>query len=123
MSIQPRIILALAGLCGAAGVALAAVAAHVAGGDVLATAAQFLILHAAAAVGLVGIGWRAERTSRLALAAAAALLAGALLFSGDLALRQLAGMKLLFGTAPLGGTVMIVGWILVAAAAVLSSEP
>ena len=53
MSMRPagRVLLALAGLTGAAGVALAAAGAHM-GGDNLATASVFLLVHAAAAAGL-----------------------------------------------------------------------
>lgn len=111
-----RIILALAGLVGASGVVLAAVAAHVPGAAELATAAEFLLLHAAAAVGLVALAARGSGATPLA--GAAAMLLGAALFSGDLALRQLAHTKLLWGTAPFGGTIMIVGWVLVIGTAV-----
>ena len=41
-----RILIALAGLSGASGVALAAWASHRSGGDLLMTAAFFLLLHA-----------------------------------------------------------------------------
>ena len=112
-----RIVVAVAGLFGAAGVALAAVAAHVAGGSTLSTGAEFLILHAASVVALAAWGERSGRLAMPVLACAVAMLAGVALFSGDLALRQLAGTKLLWGTAPFGGTLMIVAWLGIAATA------
>src|SRR6185369_7546633 len=50
----PFLILAWAGIAGAAGVALAAVAAHKVESPALATAATMLAVHAAAAVGIAG---------------------------------------------------------------------
>lgn len=113
-----RIVLAFAGLVGAGGVVLAAMAAHVQGATELSTAAQFLLLHAAAAVGLAALA-AGGRGGVVAIVAACAMLLGAVLFSGDLALRQLAHTKLLWGTAPFGGTIMIVGWVLVVVTAVV----
>lgn len=106
-----RIVLAAAGLSGAAGVALAAAGAHV-GGDNLNTAAMFLLLHAAAAAGLA----RPPAPAGVLLPASV-LIAGSVLFSGDLALRALAETKLFAMAAPTGGTVMIAGWLLLALAA------
>ncbi len=110
-SIVERALTGVAGLAGASGVALAAVAAHVTGGATLTTAALFLLLHAAATLGIVALVAQGTM-SRLPLRVGGGLmLLGVLLFSGDLALRQLAGLKLLWGTAPAGGTIMILGWL------------
>ncbi|MEW6122864.1 MAG: DUF423 domain-containing protein [Pseudomonadota bacterium] len=106
-----RLLLLVAGLFGAAGVAASAVAAHLAGGASLATAGQFLMIHAAAIAALSAAGLLATRGAVLLLVGATAMAAGTLLFSGDLALRALMGIKLLWGTAPFGGTLMIAGWI------------
>lgn len=106
-----RLLLLLAGLFGAAGVAASAVAAHLAGGASLATAGHFLMIHAAAIAALSAAGLLATRGAVLLLVGATAMAAGTLLFSGDLALRALMGIKLLWGTAPFGGTLMIAGWI------------
>jgi uncharacterized membrane protein YgdD (TMEM256/DUF423 family) len=106
-----------AGLAGAAGVALAAMAAHGADTAMLATPAQFLIMHAAAAATAVTLAGRASRACFF-LAAAAVLLAGATLFSGAVAMRVLSGSPPFPMAAPIGGTVMIVGWLLLAAAGV-----
>ena len=77
------ILVGVSGLMGAAGVGLAAWAAHRGGGDMLMTAALFLILHAGAVAGIA-----LAARSRLPLAAASALAWGATLFSGDLARKQ-----------------------------------
>jgi uncharacterized membrane protein YgdD (TMEM256/DUF423 family) len=117
-----RIVVAVSGLTGASGVILAAVAAHVAGATNVATAAYFLLFHAAAALALAALPQPRHRLS-LPLAAAGVLLLGAVLFSADVALRQLAGFKLLWGTAPAGGSLAIVGWLIVVAAAVATRRP
>ncbi len=106
-----RLLLCLAGLMGAAGVSAAAVAAHLSGGAVLQTAAEFLILHAAALIGLAALSAQAGQGRILLLVGATAIGLGTLLFSGDLALRALMETKLLWGTAPFGGTLMIAGWL------------
>jgi uncharacterized membrane protein YgdD (TMEM256/DUF423 family) len=112
MSPWSRILLALAGLYGAAGVGLAAWAAHRSGGERLMTAALFLILHAGP---LAAVGLAAPR--RALLLAASALALGAFLFSGDLALSLLAGLRPWPMAAPAGGMLLIAGWLWLAAAA------
>ncbi|MFG1478880.1 DUF423 domain-containing protein [Xanthobacter sp. V4C-4] len=120
MDIWTRILLVLAGLLGACGVAGAAVAAHVAGGSVLETAAYFLILHAAALFGLVALALTLTRGGAALRIAASALAVGAILFSGDLAARALLDVKLLGGSAPFGGSLMIAGWLVAALAALVA---
>ncbi|OYX07951.1 MAG: hypothetical protein B7Z15_15525 [Rhizobiales bacterium 32-66-8] len=109
-----RSLLFLAGLFGAAGVAASAVAAHLAGGASLTTAAQFLLFHAAALVALSALSLHMGRGRIALLAGTTAIALGTLLFSGDLALRTLMEIKLLWGTAPVGGMLMIAGWLMVA---------
>jgi len=104
------ILVVVAGLQGAAGVALAAVAAHVAPTPALATAAQILILHATAAVAITAAASLAARP-RAMLAVATLMLAGAALFSGDVALLHLAGRRLFPFAAPTGGSTMILSWL------------
>jgi uncharacterized membrane protein YgdD (TMEM256/DUF423 family) len=100
-------------LCGAAGVALSAAAAHAGGGN-LGTAATMLLAHAPVlvAVGLAGkgraLGW-----------AALLLLAGVLLFAGDLLARHWLGGRLFPFAAPAGGVAMIAGWLAIAVAALI----
>jgi len=110
-----RSLVVFAGLCGAAGVALSAAAAHAGGGNV-GTAANFLLLHAPAllAVGLLGAG-------RWLNAAASVLFLGLLLFAGDLLARDYLGGRLFSGAAPAGGVLMIAGWIGIAIAGLLRS--
>lgn len=112
-----RLFIVAGGICGAAGVALSAAAAHQGGGH-LATAAQFLLIHAPAllAIGLLG-GWLALRTG------GAVLLLGILLFSGDLIMRHYIGGRLFPLAAPAGGTLMIAGWIIVGFAPFLRGKP
>lgn len=100
-----RILTAGGGLCGAAGVALSAAAAHAGGGNT-ATAASFLLMHAGAflAVGLA-------RSSQPMRVAALVVLAGVALFAGDLLMRDHAGTRLFPMAAPAGGMLMILGWI------------
>jgi len=100
-----------AGLCGAAGVALSAAAAH-AGGAFTGTVASFLLMHAPVflAVGLAG-------ANRLLQIACLALLVGLVLFCGDLLARDFLGGRLFPFAAPAGGTLLIGGWLLVAVSA------
>jgi uncharacterized membrane protein YgdD (TMEM256/DUF423 family) len=106
---------AVAALMGAGGVALAAASTHAGGGDLGRTAAEFLVLHAAALLGVAGYarGCAAKRSGRL-LAAGGALAFGTLLFAADLASRAFAGAKLFPFAAPAGGSLMILAWIALA---------
>src|SRR5690606_31608475 len=100
-----------AGLCGAAGVALSAVAAH-GGSPNTATAATFLVVHAPALliIGLIFFNvvmrW-----------AAVVLLIGVAVFAGDLVARDCLDARLFPMAAPAGGGLMIVGWIGIAVSA------
>ncbi|RWN51233.1 DUF423 domain-containing protein [Mesorhizobium sp.] len=106
-----RILVFAGGLCGAAGVALSAAAAHL-GGALVGTVATFLLMHAPVflAVGLVGAN-RIMRTASLIL------LVGLVLFCGDLLARDFLGSRLFSMSAPIGGTLLIAGWLAVAASA------
>jgi len=106
-----------AGLMGAAGVALAAAAAHAAPGAGLDSAAYMLLFHAVAIVGGVGlldrgIGWRWPM-----LLALIGWVVGTALFSGDVSLRVLTGNRLFPMAAPTGGSLLIAAWALLAIAA------
>jgi uncharacterized membrane protein YgdD (TMEM256/DUF423 family) len=118
MPIWNRILAAIAGLMGAAGVALAALAAHRGGGETLTTAALFLILHA-------GPAFAAALASRhsATLAGASLLAAGALLFSTDLALLATLAAHPVPMAAPVGGTLMIAGWLTLCCAAIFIRSP
>lgn len=112
-----RLIVLVAGLMGAAGVALAAAAAHVNPDPNLTTAAYFLMLGAAGATGAAAVA--AARGPRLSFAdAGGAIIAlGALLFGTALAVRVLWGVIIFYMAAPMGGTMLIVGWLVLALAA------
>jgi uncharacterized membrane protein YgdD (TMEM256/DUF423 family) len=108
---------AFAALMGAAGVALGAAAAHGGGEGLAQTAALFLILHAAA---LLGVSAQARLETRPAFSRALAiggygLGLGATLFAADLAMRSFAGTRLFPFAAPIGGSAMILFWIILSA--------
>ncbi|MFH6785768.1 MULTISPECIES: DUF423 domain-containing protein [Methylobacterium] len=117
MHLADRILLALAGLAGALGVGLSAAAAHIAGATSLATAAQFLLFHAPALLGLALMAGSGRSHPGPARAAGFALALGLALFSGDLSVRALLQAPLFPMAAPSGGMILILGWVLVAAAA------
>ena len=109
-----RFLVAAGGLCGMAGVALSAAAAH-GDGAFTGTAASFLLMHAPVflAVGLVG-------GNRLLRIASLILLAGLAVFSGDLLARDFLGFRLFPFAAPTGGTLLMAGWLGIAASALAS---
>lgn len=112
---QSLFLAALAALMGAAGVALAALSTHWEAGEFGRMAAQFLILHAAALLGICAQARSADpRTSGALLIAGGGLALGTLLFSGDLTMRAFARMHLFPKAAPTGGSLMILAWIALA---------
>ena len=113
-----KILVVVAGLMGAGGVALAAASAHAKPGAGLDSAAYMLLFHAAAILGAVALARHAALWRPVALAAPAGFVIGALLFSGDIALRAFTGGRLFPMAAPTGGTILIVSWIVLAVAAI-----
>jgi uncharacterized membrane protein YgdD (TMEM256/DUF423 family) len=111
----------LAGLMGAAGVALAATSAHQPDATRLASASSMLLFHATAVLATVLLAERSIIHMRPALAAACGFVVAAALFAGDLTLRQYAGHSLFPMAAPTGGTLLIVSWLLLAVAAIWPS--
>ncbi len=108
----------LSALMGAAGVALAAAATHAGGGEMGQTAAYFLILHAAALLGLTACAraFGADAAfARALLCVGAALALGAVIFAADLAARAFSDGRLFPMAAPIGGSLMILGWLALAA--------
>ena len=100
----------VAGLLGAAGVALSAVAAHRVADPSLTTAALFLILHGAAALALTALAGGSPWPTAV-LAAASLMLFAVTLFSGDVTARVLLGGRLFPMAAPLGGSLLILSWL------------
>jgi MYXO-CTERM domain-containing protein len=103
-------------LAGFLGVMLSAVARHTPGTMYLETAAQFLLFHGAALVGLAALLANGVVERRLGAVAGWGLVLGLVLFCGDLASRDFFARPLFAMAAPIGGTVMMVGWILLGAA-------
>ncbi|MHC4040281.1 DUF423 domain-containing protein [Bradyrhizobium sp. 23AC] len=120
--VAQRLLIGLAGLMGAAGVALAAASAH--GGDAsrLASASTMLLFHATAILAAMALLARGLLHDGMGLIGAFGFVIGAVLFAGDLTLRQYAGHSLFPYAAPTGGTVMILGWLAVSAAAAVARK-
>jgi uncharacterized membrane protein YgdD (TMEM256/DUF423 family) len=118
LNLATRLLIALAGLTGALGVALSAAAAHITGGN-LATAAQFLLFHAPALLALAALIAAGAIHPTLAQIAGYVLVLGLVLFCGDLSRRAFADLPLFPRAAPTGGILLMLGWILVAASALL----
>jgi uncharacterized membrane protein YgdD (TMEM256/DUF423 family) len=116
------ILMALAGLMGAAGVALAAAAAHAKPGMGLDSASQMLLAHAPAVVAASAAITQGLLSRPLALAALIVMICGALLFSGDIVMRAYLGHRLFPMAAPTGGTLLIGAWILLAIAAIAAAR-
>jgi uncharacterized membrane protein YgdD (TMEM256/DUF423 family) len=114
-----RILIALAGLMGAAGVVLAAASAHQADATRLGAASSMLLFHALAVLAAVLLAERLIVHPGIGLAAAFGFVTAGALFAGDLTLRQYAGHGLFPMAAPTGGTLLIVSWLMLAAAAIL----
>jgi len=109
---QDRLLTIAAGLAGAFGVALSAIAAHQ-GGETVQTAAALLLAHAPA---LLALALFAGRTARLG---GLLLFVGVALFSSDMVSRAFADDRLFAYAAPIGGVLMIVGWLTVAVSGLL----
>jgi uncharacterized membrane protein YgdD (TMEM256/DUF423 family) len=119
VTLGPALLLLVAALYGAAGVALSAAAAHAAPGTPLASGAQFLLFHAPALVGIALLA-SAGHAPKAALFAGAAIAVGVALFSGDITVRSFWGQPLFPMAAPSGGMITIAGWLLLAVAAVIA---
>jgi uncharacterized membrane protein YgdD (TMEM256/DUF423 family) len=116
----PTLLIAFAGLMGAAGVILLAAGAHAAPGAGLDGAGQMLLFHAAAVIGAASALHQGLLFRPLAIAVATGLIVGAVLFSGDIAMRAFAGHRLFPYAAPSGGFVLIASWLGLAVAAIVT---
>jgi uncharacterized membrane protein YgdD (TMEM256/DUF423 family) len=112
-----RILVILAGVMGADGVVLAAVAAHQPDATRLAAASSMLLFHATAVLAAVALAERGVVHRGIGIAAALGFVIAAALFASDLTLRQYAGHSLFPLAAPTGGTVLIASWLVLAVAA------
>jgi uncharacterized membrane protein YgdD (TMEM256/DUF423 family) len=117
-----RLLIGLAGMMGAAGVALAAASAHGTDATRLASASAMLLFHATAILACIALLARGLLHDGIGLLAAFGFVIGAVLFSADLALRHYAGHSLFPYAAPSGGTLMIASWLAVTLAAVVARK-
>jgi len=111
MSRLQRILVACAGLMGAAGVALAAMATHVGDASRLLPASSMLLFHACAVLATVALAGRGALHARVGLISAAGFVVASLLFAGDLTMRHFTGERLFPFAAPIGGNLLIVSWV------------
>ncbi|HMN71256.1 MAG TPA: DUF423 domain-containing protein [Rhodoblastus sp.] len=114
-----HILAALAALMGAAGVATAALAAHAAASPLLPSAAQMLMVHAAAVLALLALG-HGRREERWFAAVAGAMIVGVCLFAGDLSARVWLDGRLFPFAAPIGGGLTIAAWLAAAGVSILA---
>ncbi|WP_315799193.1 DUF423 domain-containing protein [Bradyrhizobium sp. SZCCHNRI3043] len=112
-----RILVAMAGLMGATGVALAAKAAHEPDASRLATASTMLLFHACALLGTIALAERGVVHRRIGLITAIGFVLGPALFAGDLLIRQFTGDRLFPFAAPIGGSLQIASWLALAVCA------
>lgn len=112
-----RLLIPIAGLMGAAGVALAAASAHGADASRLASASAMLLFHATAILAGAALIDRSLLHGGIGLAATSGFALAAALFATDLTLRQYAGHALFPYAAPTGGSLLILSWLALAVAA------
>ncbi len=115
MKRSPLVLAGVAALMGAAGVALAAAAVHANGGEVAERGALFLLLHAAAALGIAAHARIATASARALVIVGFVMEAGAILFSAELAMHIFTGVRIFAFAAPIGGTTMMLSWVALAA--------
>ncbi|SRR5579883_2621910 len=111
------ILIILAALMGAAGIALAAASAHAAPGAGLEAAAYMLLFHAVAVLGGAALLQEEALWRAATFVALCAWIIGAVLFSTDIAVRAFAGHRLFPMAAPAGGFILIIGWLMLVAGA------
>jgi uncharacterized membrane protein YgdD (TMEM256/DUF423 family) len=112
-----QILIALAGLMGAAGVMLAAAGAHGKPGAGLDSAGYLLLIHAAAVIAATVAARFGLILRPLGLIVICGFIAGAALFAADVAARAYLGHRLFPFAAPTGGLILIASWLALIAAA------
>lgn len=114
MRIIEKFLAVAAGVFGATGIILSAVAAHLEPSAALQNAALMLLVHAPALIAIL-VAVRTHFLPRFGGMFGVVILAiGVILFSGDLTLRIFAGMPLFPLAAPIGGVFLIFGWAILA---------
>jgi uncharacterized membrane protein YgdD (TMEM256/DUF423 family) len=112
-----QILIALAGVMGAAGIMLAAAGAHGKPGAGLDSAGYLLLIHAAAVMAGVAAARQGVILRPLGLVVLWGFVAGAGLFAADVAARAYLGSRLFPFAAPAGGSILILAWLALIAAA------
>jgi uncharacterized membrane protein YgdD (TMEM256/DUF423 family) len=115
-----HLLIALAGLMGAAGVILAAASAHGKPGSGLDSAGYLLLLHAAAVVAGVAAARAGLLLRPFGTLALWGFVLGAGLFAAEVGARTYLGSRLFPFAAPAGGIIQILSWLLLAVAALLA---
>lgn len=107
-------------MAGAAGVALAAIAAHKIDSPALATAATILMVHAGAVIAVASVSTRMQSGWRW-LITAGLMLCAALLFAGAVSYHAVMGEHVFAKAAPIGGSMLIISWCALAVLSVLEA--
>jgi uncharacterized membrane protein YgdD (TMEM256/DUF423 family) len=116
------ILIALAGVIGAAGVVLTAAGAHGKPGVGLDSAGFLLLIHAAAVLGGVALARQGLVIRPLGIVTLCGFVLGAGLFAADVSARAYVGSRLFPFAAPAGGLILIASWLVLVAAALASSR-
>jgi uncharacterized membrane protein YgdD (TMEM256/DUF423 family) len=111
------ILIALAGVMGAAGIVLAAAGAHGKPGAGLDSAGYLLLIHAAAVIAGIAAIRSNVMLRPLGVIVLCGFVLGAALFAADVAARAYLGHRLFPFAAPSGGVILIVSWLALIAAA------
>jgi uncharacterized membrane protein YgdD (TMEM256/DUF423 family) len=117
MARMDQILLALAGLMGAAGIMLTAAGAHGKPGAGLGNAGYLLLIHAAAVVAGTVAARQGVILRPLGLVVLWGFVIGAGLFAADIAARAYLGGRLFPFAAPAGGSILILAWLVLVVAA------
>ena len=112
-----QILIALAGLMGAAGIMLTAAGAHGKPGAGLDSAGYLLLIHAVAVLAGAVAARNGVILRSAGLVVLCGFILGASLFAADVAARAYLGGRLFPFAAPAGGVIMIVSWLLLIVAA------
>jgi uncharacterized membrane protein YgdD (TMEM256/DUF423 family) len=113
-----QILIALAGVMGAAGIMLTAAGAHSKPGVGLDSAGYLLLIHALGVLAGVALARQGLIVRTLGSVTLWGFVIGGGLFAADVAARAYLGSRLFPFAAPLGGLIMIASWLVLVAAAV-----
>ena len=116
------ILIALAGVMGAAGVVFTAAGAHGKPGTGLDSAGYLLLIHAVAMLAGIVLARQGLLARPLGLATLCGFVLGAGLFAADVAARAYMGSRLFSFAAPAGGLILIASWLVLIAAALGASR-